>query len=147
MDSLSALSNSFDNDHFDTSPHPSSSRQQYHQGEHAPAYRLLLSRNLLVSKHRKESFDDIFLPGDLEPNSSHAENFQKRWRWGVYWTPGCGLIVYVSTSCLRALAICSSLACQLACDTHSIYLPKVESHSHHNMLHANTYPIHSSMIK
>ena len=35
---------------------------------------------------------------DLEPNSTHADNFQKRWRWGVYWTPGCGLVVYVSRS-------------------------------------------------
>ena len=95
MDNMSALSNSFDNEHFGPGQGLAHSNSQL--GEHAPAYRVLLSRNLLVTKYRKDTFEDLFIEGDLEPNSSHAENFQKRWKWGVYWTPGCGLIVYVST--------------------------------------------------
>jgi hypothetical protein len=120
MDSMSALSNSFETDHYErnlivpvsntnnqqTTTHNqqlhshshSHSQQQQQQGEHAPAYRLLLSRNLLVTRYRKDTFEDVFLEEDLEPNSTHADNFQKRWRWGVYWTPGCGLVVYVSRS-------------------------------------------------
>lgn len=92
MDNMSALSNSFDNEHFGPGQGLAPSNSQL--GEHAPAYRVLLSRNLLVTKYRKDTFEDLFIEGDLEPNSSHAENFQKRWKWGVYWTPGCGLIVY-----------------------------------------------------
>ena len=111
MDSMSALSNSFETDHYErnlivpvsttnhqqaTTHSHSHSHSQQQQGEHAPAYRLLLSRNLLVTRYRKDTFEDVFLEEDLEPNSTHADNFQKRWRWGVYWTPGCGLVVYVS---------------------------------------------------
>ena len=61
-----------------------------------PAYALLQSHNLLSINFRKSCFDDIFEEGDLSPNSSLGKNFIKRWKWGFYWTPGCGLIVYVS---------------------------------------------------
>jgi hypothetical protein len=107
MDNMSALSNSFDNEHFGPGQGLAPSNSQF--GEHAPAYRALLSRNLLVTKYRKDTFEDLFIEGDLEPNSSHAENFQKRWKWGVYWTPGCGLVVYVSMrlDSLNKKAICA----------------------------------------
>ena len=61
-----------------------------------PAYALLNSYDLLSTNFRKSRFEDIFEERDLSPNSSLGKNFIKRWKWGVYWTPGCGLIVYVS---------------------------------------------------
>ena len=109
MDSMSALSNSFETDHYErnlivpvsttNNQQATTHNQQLHshshsqqqQGEHAPAYRLLLSRNLLVTRYRKDTFEDVFLEEDLEPNSTHADNFQKRWRWGFI-----GLLVVVS---------------------------------------------------
>mmetsp|Transcript_14664 Transcript_14664/g.17852 ORF Transcript_14664/g.17852 Transcript_14664/m.17852 type:complete len:584 (+) Transcript_14664:56-1807(+) len=63
-------------------------------GEHAPAYSVLKKHNLLISSFRKERFADIFEEGDLDPNTSLPQNFVKRWKWGVYWTPGCGFLVY-----------------------------------------------------
>mmetsp|Transcript_9034 Transcript_9034/g.13191 ORF Transcript_9034/g.13191 Transcript_9034/m.13191 type:complete len:219 (+) Transcript_9034:111-767(+) len=63
-------------------------------GEDTPAYAVLQSYDLLNTSFRKEHFDDIFEENDLKPNSSHSHNFQKRLLWGVYWTPGCGLMIY-----------------------------------------------------
>lgn len=62
--------------------------------ELSPAYQQLNDANLLVTEFRKEKFADIFEEGDLDPNSNLSSNFLKKWKWGVYWTPGCGLIVY-----------------------------------------------------
>mmetsp|Transcript_180 Transcript_180/g.261 ORF Transcript_180/g.261 Transcript_180/m.261 type:complete len:569 (-) Transcript_180:1141-2847(-) len=63
-------------------------------GEHTPPYSILKDHNLLVTAFRKETFDDVFIERDLSPNSSLAQNFAKRWKWGVYWTPGCGFLLY-----------------------------------------------------
>lgn len=65
-------------------------------GEDAPAYKVLQDANLLVTKYRKQSFEDIFEECDLTPNSSHSKNFDMRMKYGVYWTPGCGFLLYVS---------------------------------------------------
>lgn len=65
-------------------------------GEDTPAYAVLQAYGLLNTTYRKESFDQIFEPNDLSPNSSLEINFWKRMLWGVYWTPGCGYITYVS---------------------------------------------------
>jgi len=62
--------------------------------EDAPAFASLRSHNLLITSYRKETFDDIFDATDLTPNSSHRQNFKKRMKWGVYWTPGCGFLFY-----------------------------------------------------
>ncbi len=51
-------------------------------GEHTPAYSVLKEHSLLVTAFRKETFDDIFTGDDLSPNSSLAQNFAKRWKWG-----------------------------------------------------------------
>ena len=51
--------------------------------DNGPAYQVLKSKGLLVSKYRKESFADIFLEMDLEPNSSLKDNFEKKMKWGV----------------------------------------------------------------
>mmetsp|Transcript_8557 Transcript_8557/g.12213 ORF Transcript_8557/g.12213 Transcript_8557/m.12213 type:complete len:218 (+) Transcript_8557:30-683(+) len=64
------------------------------RGEDTPAYAVLQSYGLLNTSFRKEHFEDIFEENDLKPNSSHSHNFQKRLLWGVYWTPGCGLMIY-----------------------------------------------------
>lgn len=66
-------------------------------GEDTPAYAVLQAYGLLNTSYRKESFDDIFEPCDLTPNSSLEKNFWKRMLWGVYWTPGCGYLTYVRT--------------------------------------------------
>jgi hypothetical protein len=68
------------------------------QAEDTPAYKILQSFNLLDASYRKEHFEDIFESHDLTPNSSSSQNIQKKFRWGVYWTPGCGLIIYVSVT-------------------------------------------------
>eukprot|EP00978_Attheya_sp_CCMP212_P024630 scaffold77701_cov49-Attheya_sp.AAC.6 len=64
------------------------------QAEDTPAYTILQSFNLLDVSYRKECFEDIFESHDLTPNSSSSQNIQKKFKWGVYWTPGCGLIIY-----------------------------------------------------
>ena len=51
--------------------------------DNGPAYQVLKSKGLLVSKYRKDSFADIFLEMDLEPNSSLKDNFEKKMKWGV----------------------------------------------------------------
>lgn len=72
--------------------HPQRVQQQ--DQPYNAAYEILEKANLLVTTFRKESFSDIFQEEDLNPNSSLAENFTKKWQWGVYWTPGCGWILY-----------------------------------------------------
>lgn len=62
--------------------------------EDTPAYAVLQTYGLLDTSYRKEDFGDVFGPLDLVPNSSHSRNWTKRFRWGVYCTPGCGLIIY-----------------------------------------------------
>ena len=64
--------------------------------EDTPAYAVLQKFNLLDTRFRKESFDEIFTSIDLKPNSSKSHTITKRFKWGVYFTPFCGLIVYVS---------------------------------------------------
>ena len=51
-------------------------------GEHSGAYSVLKHHNLLITAFRKEFFDDIFMDGDLTPNSSISKNFAKKWNWG-----------------------------------------------------------------
>ena len=51
-------------------------------GEHSGSYSVLKSHNLLITAFRKEFFDDIFIDGDLTPNSSISQNFAKKWNWG-----------------------------------------------------------------
>ena len=63
-------------------------------GEDTPAYAVLQAYGLLDTSYRKESFNDVFEPCDLTPNSSLEGNFWKRIMWGVYWTPGCGYLTY-----------------------------------------------------
>lgn len=70
------------------------SKKRVRRGEHSPAYSVLTENNLLITAFRKERFSDVFVEEDLVPNSSLAQNFAKRWRWGVYFTPGCGLFIY-----------------------------------------------------
>jgi hypothetical protein len=68
--------------------HQQQQRQQQQQdfrvriGEHTPAYAILKQYNLMISAFRKENFDEIFVENDLRPNSSLAQNFVKRWKWG-----------------------------------------------------------------
>jgi regulator of protease activity HflC (stomatin/prohibitin superfamily) len=65
------------------------------QAEDTPAYAVLQQYKLLDASYRKEHFDDIFdSSDDLTANSSRADNIRKRFKWGVYWTPGCGFILY-----------------------------------------------------
>jgi len=66
--------------------------KKYYRAETSPAYASL--SNLLNTAFRKEDFEDIFCEKDLSPKSSRRENFWKRWKWGVYWTPGCGFLIY-----------------------------------------------------
>eukprot|EP00554_Chaetoceros_debilis_P007807 CAMPEP_0194073574 /NCGR_PEP_ID=MMETSP0149-20130528/944_1 /TAXON_ID=122233 /ORGANISM="Chaetoceros debilis, Strain MM31A-1" /LENGTH=551 /DNA_ID=CAMNT_0038753605 /DNA_START=142 /DNA_END=1797 /DNA_ORIENTATION=+ len=62
--------------------------------EHTPAYEVLRSQNLLVTAFRKECFDDVFEDDDFEAFSSRDQNFVLKMKWGVYWTPGCGFLLY-----------------------------------------------------
>ena len=62
--------------------------------EDTPAYRVLQKFGLLNTCFRKDNFEDIFQETDLTPNSSHFGNLTKRMCWGVYWTPGCGFMLY-----------------------------------------------------
>lgn len=64
--------------------------------EDTPAYAVLQEYNLLDTRYRKDSFEDIFTEMDLTPNSSQSHTLAKRFKWGVYCTPFCGLIFYVS---------------------------------------------------
>jgi len=67
------------------------------QAEDTPAYATLQAFGLLDTSYRKDHFDDIFTTGlDLSPNSSRADTWRKRMKWGVVWTPGCGFMIYVS---------------------------------------------------
>lgn len=62
--------------------------------EDTPSYAALQRYGLLNSKFRKDCFEDIFDDGDLSPNSSSSQTFLSKMKWGVYWTPGCGFILY-----------------------------------------------------
>lgn len=77
---------------------PTATNNNIHQGrqvsQYSAAYQVLEQANLLVTTYRKESFSDIFEEGDLDPNSTLSNNFAKKWQWGVYWTPGCGWMLY-----------------------------------------------------
>jgi hypothetical protein len=76
----------------------SQSKTQVTHAEDTPAYAILQQFGLLNSAYRKAHFDDLFdNPNDFSPNASRGSNTLKRFKWGVYWTPGCGLILYVST--------------------------------------------------
>ncbi len=86
-DSLGAIKNNVRRQHIE-------GRLRIPHGEHTQAYEALKSKGLLITAFRKERFSGIFEDMDLEANSSRSGNFIKRWKWGVYWTPGCGLIVY-----------------------------------------------------
>lgn len=83
------------------------------QAEDTPAYATLQAYGLLDNSYRKEHFDDIFTPGlDLSPNSSRADTWNKRLKWGVVWTPGCGFMLYVS---LHTLRVCEKLYERVLC--------------------------------
>mmetsp|Transcript_13450 Transcript_13450/g.20213 ORF Transcript_13450/g.20213 Transcript_13450/m.20213 type:complete len:672 (+) Transcript_13450:66-2081(+) len=69
-------------------------RSMLGERENTPAYQVLRDASLLVSEFRKDRFVDIFEEGDLNPNSNLSTNFIKKWKWGVYWTPGCGFVAY-----------------------------------------------------
>jgi len=71
-------------------------RSMFGERENTPAYQVLRDASLLVSEFRKDRFVDIFEEGDLNPNANLKTNVMKKWKWGVYWTPGCGFIAYVS---------------------------------------------------
>jgi hypothetical protein len=74
----------------------SQSKMQVTHAEDTPAYSILQQFGLLNSSYRKATFDDLFdNPNDFSPNASRGSNILKRFKWGVYWTPGCGLILYV----------------------------------------------------
>lgn len=57
-------------------------KSQVRLGEHSAAYSVLKQHNLLITAFRKEYFTDIFVDDDLNPNSTLARNFAKRWKWG-----------------------------------------------------------------
>ena len=67
------------------------------QAEDTPAYATLQAYNLLVTSYRKERFQDIFIPEDLTANSSQKSSLMERIQWGVYFVPGCGWMIYVSS--------------------------------------------------
>eukprot|EP00560_Eucampia_antarctica_P009319 CAMPEP_0197828430 /NCGR_PEP_ID=MMETSP1437-20131217/4992_1 /TAXON_ID=49252 ORGANISM="Eucampia antarctica, Strain CCMP1452" /NCGR_SAMPLE_ID=MMETSP1437 /ASSEMBLY_ACC=CAM_ASM_001096 /LENGTH=547 /DNA_ID=CAMNT_0043429631 /DNA_START=273 /DNA_END=1916 /DNA_ORIENTATION=+ len=62
--------------------------------EDTPAYKCLQSYGMLNTSFRKNHFEDIFEKKDLIPNSSQVDDLKKKFAWGVYWTPGCGFILY-----------------------------------------------------
>jgi hypothetical protein len=67
--------------------------------EDTPAYAVLQSYRLLETMYRKERFEDLFDEQlDLTASSSNEDNWKKKMKWGVYWTPGCGFVLYVSQS-------------------------------------------------
>jgi len=82
------------------------------QAEDTPAYATLQTYGLLDTSYRKEHFQDIFMDTDLTANSSKEHTLVKRFKWGVYFTPGCGWIVYVSlTLCSCGLLVDCILFC------------------------------------
>lgn len=62
--------------------------------EDTPTYAVLQDHGLLNTRYRKDDFFDIFSSDDLIPNSSKEHTLFKRFNWGVYLTPGCGLMLY-----------------------------------------------------
>jgi hypothetical protein len=65
--------------------------------EDTPAYAVLQAYGLLETMYRKDRFEDLFEEHlDLTANSSREDTWKKKMKWGVYWTPGCGYILYVS---------------------------------------------------
>ena len=80
---------------FSTSNKPSNIDYVYELNQLPPTYSVFVESNLLHTDFLKNSFDEIFDNDlDLSPNSTLSANTVKRWRWGVYWTPGCGFIIY-----------------------------------------------------
>eukprot|EP00586_Coscinodiscus_wailesii_P019336 CAMPEP_0172499342 /NCGR_PEP_ID=MMETSP1066-20121228/125894_1 /TAXON_ID=671091 /ORGANISM="Coscinodiscus wailesii, Strain CCMP2513" /LENGTH=644 /DNA_ID=CAMNT_0013273035 /DNA_START=43 /DNA_END=1977 /DNA_ORIENTATION=- len=77
-----------------SAPPPAAAAADIAVAEDTPAYRALRKFGLLNTRYRKDNFEDIFRETDLTPRSSHFDNLTKRMQWGVYWTPGCGFIVY-----------------------------------------------------
>eukprot|EP00419_Tripos_fusus_P019601 CAMPEP_0172744204 /NCGR_PEP_ID=MMETSP1074-20121228/134558_1 /TAXON_ID=2916 /ORGANISM="Ceratium fusus, Strain PA161109" /LENGTH=515 /DNA_ID=CAMNT_0013575107 /DNA_START=24 /DNA_END=1571 /DNA_ORIENTATION=+ len=65
--------------------------------EDTPAYRVLLSANLLTTKYRKKTFEDIFTGVDYTANSTKANDMCERCKWGYYWCPILGCILYKCT--------------------------------------------------
>lgn len=62
--------------------------------EDTPSYSALQRYGLLNTQFRKNGFEEIFESGDLSPNSSSSRIFLSKMKWGVYWTPGCGWMLY-----------------------------------------------------
>jgi len=62
--------------------------------EDTPSYAALQRYGLLNSEFRKDCFENIFDDTDLSSNSSRSQIFLSKMKWGVYWTPGCGLLLY-----------------------------------------------------
>jgi len=62
--------------------------------EDTPAYLALMKANLLQTKYRKKSFDDIFEGVDLKANSSNANDCKQRCLFGYYCCPIIGCALY-----------------------------------------------------
>jgi len=62
--------------------------------EDTPAYRTLVEANLLTTKYRKQSFEDIFVGKDLKANSTKWNNDVARCKWGYYCCPIIGCMLY-----------------------------------------------------
>jgi len=102
-------------------------KKEVAQAEDTPAYAVLQQFGLLDASYRKEHFDDIFdSPNDITANSSRADTIKKRFKWGVYWTPGCGLILYVSAS-NEPMTTCVSSAAELLIHSHVIALHRASA--------------------
>jgi hypothetical protein len=67
--------------------------------EDNPVYAVLQAYKLFETMYRKERFEDLFDGQlDLTAHSSSEDNWKKLMKWGVYWIPGCGFVLFVSQS-------------------------------------------------
>jgi len=65
--------------------------------EDTPAYKTLKEAGILVTKYRKQCFEDIFDGVDLSANSSKSNNLMQKCIFGYYVCPVVGCIIYKST--------------------------------------------------
>jgi regulator of protease activity HflC (stomatin/prohibitin superfamily) len=65
--------------------------------EDTPAYKTLKEAGILVTKYRKQCFEDIFDGVDLSANSSKSNNLMQKCIYGYYVCPIVGCILYKST--------------------------------------------------
>jgi len=78
-------------------PVPVGKRASETHMEDTPAYAILSRANMLESKYRKKTFDDIFEKDDLRANSSNDNNMKQRCLYGYYCLPGIGCCLYKAT--------------------------------------------------